>query len=52
MSKRGRLKLIRTDDNYKTVNINEHGEDILRTIFINGELIEYDSFDKIRKRVQ
>lgn len=50
-SKKGRLKLIKLDGEYKTVNINEYPDipDELETVFENGELKRFQTFDEIRK---
>lgn len=48
-SKRGQLGLYRWNDNYYTDEKGLPG-DLLRPIFCNGELLQDDSFDEIRKR--
>jgi len=51
-SKAGRLKLILTNEGYKTVKANEHPEyeDQLVTVFENGEIKNETSFEAIRER--
>ena len=52
VSKKGKLKLIKNGDSYKTVPINELGEDILTTVFENGKLITRYTFDEIRNNAK
>ena len=47
-SKRGQLKLIKVDGQFKTVRIEEDGEDLLQTVFLNGEIVKEYTFDEIR----
>lgn len=49
-SKTGRFKLVKDNNSYQTVNIDSEGEDCLREIFRDGELLIEDSFEAIRKR--
>lgn len=49
-SKKGRFKLIKTENSYKTVPITDKREDVLRTVFKNGELLVDDTFDDIKSR--
>lgn len=56
-SKQGYLKLIETDSGFATVSSADYSpekfnsfEDRLRTVFLNGELKEEDTFAKIRER--
>ncbi|RAP54507.1 MAG: nicotinate phosphoribosyltransferase [Methanosphaera sp. rholeuAM130] len=49
-SKKGRLKLIKEDDNYKTVSIDASGDDCLQTVFENGKLLIDDNFEAIKER--
>jgi nicotinamide phosphoribosyltransferase len=49
-SKRGRLKLQPDFHGFVTVPESTPGIDILRTVFLNGELLENDTLDTIRKR--
>lgn len=51
-SKAGRLKLIKDGNDYKTVRIEEPGEDLLVTVFENGELLVDQKFDDVRARAQ
>ncbi|GHN00597.1 nicotinate phosphoribosyltransferase [Cytophagales bacterium WSM2-2] len=50
-SKAGRLKLIEAHDSFQTVSENEKGEDIMRTVFENGEIKVNHAFEEIRERV-
>ena len=47
-SKKGRLKLIRENGQYQTVNIDQPGEDILVPVFENGELLVDYTLDQVR----
>lgn len=49
-SKAGRLKLIRTAAGLQTVNEKETGDDIMETIFENGEIKKTYTFEQIRRR--
>ena len=49
-SKTGRFKLVTQDNSFKTVSIEEDGEDYLRTVFRNGELLVDDKFSDIKTR--
>lgn len=49
-SKTGRLKLIKEDDHFKTVSIDNDGKDYLETVFKNGELIRDENFQDIKNR--
>ncbi len=50
-SKRGRLKLIRTEDGkHKTVHPNDPGEDQLVEVFRDGEIVRYYTLAEIRRR--
>lgn len=53
-SKAGRLKLVITEDGYKTVREEElpHLQDHLHTVFENGKLLVEDTFENIRERVK
>ena len=51
-SKKGRLKLLKIGSDYKTVNIGAEGEDVLRTVFKDGELLIDDSFENIKNRAK
>lgn len=51
-SKRGRLKLVKDEINFKTVNKNDDGEDILQIVFENGEIKKFYDFDQVRKNVK
>lgn len=48
-SKAGRLKLTHpVGERYHTVRIEEPGEDLLETVFLNGEITRRQNFDEIR----
>ena len=49
-SKTGRFKLIYENDSFKTISIDGDGEDCLKTVFRNGELLIDDKFSNIKKR--
>lgn len=51
-SKRGRLKLIKQDGEFKTVRIEEPGEDLLVTVFEDGELKKEYTFAEIRENAK
>ncbi len=52
-SKKGRFKLLKDDNfNFTTVPIDTPGEDQLRTVFKDGELLIDDSFEEIKKRTK
>ena len=47
-SKKGRLKLTLKDNEYHTVNLDEEGEDLLVTVFENGEILKDYTFDEVK----
>ena len=49
-SKTGRFKLIKENNSFKTVSIDNEGEDYLQTVFRNGELLIDDKFENIKQR--
>jgi nicotinamide phosphoribosyltransferase len=51
-SKAGRLKLVRKGDGYATVRDNQDnlGADVLREVFLNGELRQRESWEEICRR--
>ena len=49
-SKTGRFKLINDNDSFKTISIDEPGEDILQCVFKNGDLLIEDKFCDIKSR--
>ena len=52
-SKKGRLKLLVNDNfEYKTVPIESEGEDQLRTVFKDGELLIDENFEEIKNRTE
>lgn len=51
-SKKGRLKLIKENSDFRTVNSDYEGEDILKTVFKDGELLIDDSFENIKNRAK
>jgi len=46
-SKTGRFKLIKNDNSFKTIPVNMDGEDLLNTVFCDGELLIDDTFGNI-----
>jgi nicotinamide phosphoribosyltransferase len=48
------LKLIQTEEGYKTVGENELPEykDVLHTVFENGRVLKEENFEQIRARVK
>ena len=50
-SKKGRLKLIKVEGEYQTVNLNEEGQDIMELVFRNGELLRDQTFGEVRDQV-
>ena len=48
-SKRGRLKLVKTDTGYETRRFEEDGEDVLVEVFNCGQIVKEYSFEEIRK---
>ena len=49
-SKTGRFKLVKQNNSFRTVSIDEKGEDCLQTVFRNGELLIDDNFADIKSR--
>jgi nicotinamide phosphoribosyltransferase len=49
-SKTGRFKLIKENKSFKTVSIDDKGEDYLQTVFKDGKLIVDDTFGDIKSR--
>ena len=49
-SKTGRFKLVKDKNSFKTISITSDGEDILQTVFRNGELLVDDKFSAIKNR--
>jgi nicotinamide phosphoribosyltransferase len=49
-SKAGRLKLIETESGMKTVSENEIGDEVMQTVFENGEIKKTYTFEEIRNR--
>ena len=49
-SKTGRFKLVKDKNSFKTISITSGGEDILQTVFRNGELLVEDKFSDIKNR--
>lgn len=52
VSKSGRFVLINDNGEYKTLPVDTEGSNILRTVFLNGQLIVDDSLEEIRKRAK
>ena len=48
-SKRGRLKLVKEHGKYMTKALHEDGEDIMRTVFENGIILEEIDFEGVKK---
>lgn len=51
-SKKGKLKLLKDGDCFKTVRFEDKGDDILEVVFENGKLVREYSFDQIRENVK
>ena len=51
-SKTGRLKLTRTESGYKTVAYDSEEDDLLQTVFKDGELLIDENFQAIRQRTE
>jgi nicotinamide phosphoribosyltransferase len=51
-SKAGRLKLIKENGQLRTVSESAAGEDLLQTVFENGELKKSYTFEEIRERAK
>lgn len=51
-SKTGRFKLVSNGNVFRTVPIDACGDDYLREVFRNGELLIEDTFEDIRKRTE
>jgi nicotinamide phosphoribosyltransferase len=49
-SKAGKLKLIQTEEGLRTVRESESGENVLETVFENGEIKKSYTFEEIRER--
>ena len=49
-SKTGRFKLVKDNKSFKTISIDKNGEDYLKTVFKDGELLIDDKFSEIKKR--
>lgn len=51
-SKRGKLKLVKTEKGFETRSFSSDGEDTLVEVFRDGELIKNWSFDEVRERAK
>ena len=51
-SKTGRFKLIKEDENFRTIPIDAEGDDILQSVFRDGELLIDEKFSKIKSRTE
>lgn len=51
-SKSGELKLIKENNTFHTVKLNEEGENLLQTVYLNGKLMRKDTLVNIRKRAE
>lgn len=52
ISKKGRLKLVQRDGEFRTVAESAPGTDLLETVFENGELVKRHTFAEIRQRAE
>lgn len=52
LSKRGRFKLILKGGQFRTASEYESGEDLLETVFYNGDIKRLSSFESIREKAQ
>ncbi|MBB6003934.1 nicotinate phosphoribosyltransferase [Arcicella rosea] len=48
VSKKGRMKLVFENNTYQTKSLDESGEDILETVFENGEILKEISFGEVK----
>lgn len=51
-SKTGRFKLIEDDGSFKTISIDDEGDDILRTVFNDGKLLVDEKYCDVKLRAQ
>lgn len=51
-SKTGRFKLIEDDGSFKTISIDDEGDDILRTVFKDGKLLVDEKYCDVKLRAQ
>ncbi len=51
-SKTGRFKLIEDDGSFKTISIDDEGDDILRTVFKDGKLLVDEKYWDVKLRAQ
>lgn len=49
VSKKGRMKLVFENNTYQTKSLDESGEDILETVFENGEILKEISFGEVKE---
>lgn len=49
LSKKGRMKLVFENNTYQTKSLDESGEDILETVFENGEIWKEISFGEVKE---
>ncbi|MEA5140814.1 nicotinate phosphoribosyltransferase [Arcicella rigui] len=49
ISKKGRLKLVYENQKYQTRNLEESGDDVLETIFENGEILQEITFSEVKE---
>lgn len=49
LSKKGRMKLVLENNTYQTKSLDESGEDILETVFENGEILKEISFGEVKE---
>jgi len=51
-SKKGRMKLIKDAEGFRTVREDESGEDILQVVFENGKLVKEYTLEEVRKNAE
>ena len=51
-SKKGKMKLIKTNNKYFTVDQSTDGENHLNTVFVNGMLTNYQTLEQIRQNLE
>ncbi|MBO6274691.1 MAG: nicotinate phosphoribosyltransferase, partial [Methanobrevibacter sp.] len=51
-SKTGRFKLVKEKNSFKTIPIDACGDNVLQTVFKNGELLIDEKFENIKSRTE
>lgn len=51
-SKAGRLALVKYPDGFRTINKDQATDDVMRTVFMNGQILQTDTFAEIRYRAR